>query len=416
MAPDRQARRVRRGHAPRRGRLPAARHQRQPRRFHGRGRAAVRYALGALKGVGEKAMEALVAERERGRAVRAASRISPARIDPRLLNRRQLESLAGAGAFDGIKPDRAGGVRGGRDDPRPCRQRARPADQRAGGLFGGGSAEARADPPAARRRHGRWPSAWRPSATRSASISRPTRSMRSATCSPRTMSGRFAELAEIRHRRRRARRRDHGGAGRGSVAGAPRREGRRYMMATPVRPLGPVRWRPCSTTSRARRSKPRPRRAAAGCSRSSSTGAPGDDAPRVTIKRFQPLDALAKKTRLQMIVRVPDAALAERVARELPGASAATASVRFIVPIADGGEAVIVVGRDYRARRRARRAHRAHHRRGQRRAQRPGAAEAGAGRLNPPGCSRRMSRQAIQKPSRLTRLVICAFCSSSSRP
>src|SRR6185369_11983038 len=30
-----------------------------------------------------------------------------ARIDPRLLNKRQIESLAGAGAFDAIVPDRA---------------------------------------------------------------------------------------------------------------------------------------------------------------------------------------------------------------------------------------------------------------------------------------------------------------------
>ena len=36
--PDRQAGVVRRGHSPRRGRVPAARHQRQPRPFHGRER------------------------------------------------------------------------------------------------------------------------------------------------------------------------------------------------------------------------------------------------------------------------------------------------------------------------------------------------------------------------------------------
>ena len=33
---------------------------------------------------------------------------------------------------------------------------------------------------------------------------------------------------------------------------------------------------------------------------------PGEDAPRVTVKRFQPLDALAKRARLQMTVRVAD--------------------------------------------------------------------------------------------------------------
>src|SRR3954447_5253693 len=67
---------------------------------------AVRYALGALKGVGEKAMDALVAERERGGPFSSLEDFA-ARIDPRLINRRQLESLAGAGAFDAIRPDRA---------------------------------------------------------------------------------------------------------------------------------------------------------------------------------------------------------------------------------------------------------------------------------------------------------------------
>ncbi|HEV2867355.1 MAG TPA: DNA polymerase III subunit alpha, partial [Allosphingosinicella sp.] len=62
---------------------------------------AVRYALGALKGVGEKAMEQLVEERElRGRFKDLDD--FAARIDPRLLNRRQIESLAGGGAFDEI--------------------------------------------------------------------------------------------------------------------------------------------------------------------------------------------------------------------------------------------------------------------------------------------------------------------------
>src|SRR5438309_2947520 len=68
--------------------------------------AKVRYALGALKGVGEKAMEALVEERERGGPFTSIEDFA-ARIDPRLLNRRQLESLAGGGAFDALNPNRA---------------------------------------------------------------------------------------------------------------------------------------------------------------------------------------------------------------------------------------------------------------------------------------------------------------------
>ncbi|MBO9581260.1 MAG: DNA polymerase III subunit alpha [Sphingobium sp.] len=69
-------------------------------------RHAVRYALGGLKGVGEKAMETLVEERVRGGPFRDLDDLAD-RIEPRLLNRRQLESLAAGGAFDSMELDRA---------------------------------------------------------------------------------------------------------------------------------------------------------------------------------------------------------------------------------------------------------------------------------------------------------------------
>ncbi|HUZ34264.1 MAG TPA: DNA polymerase III subunit alpha [Xanthobacteraceae bacterium] len=64
----------------------------------------IHYALAALRGVGRQAVEALVAARERpftGLADFAA------RINPRAVNKRVLESLAAAGAFDGIEGNRA---------------------------------------------------------------------------------------------------------------------------------------------------------------------------------------------------------------------------------------------------------------------------------------------------------------------
>ena len=66
----------------------------------------VRFALAALKGVGEKAMEAIVDERRNGRFASLAD--FARRVDPRQLNKRQLESLVGGGAFDGIEANRAG--------------------------------------------------------------------------------------------------------------------------------------------------------------------------------------------------------------------------------------------------------------------------------------------------------------------
>jgi DNA polymerase-3 subunit alpha len=74
---------------------------------------------------------------------------------------------------------------------------------------------------------------------------------------------------------------------------------------------------------------------------------PGDEVPRVAVKRFQPLDALARRTRLQMIVRLPGAELVPRLARELAGAHGGTGAMRLVVPLAGGGEAVLLLGRDY---------------------------------------------------------------------
>ncbi|MBY0521735.1 MAG: DNA polymerase III subunit alpha, partial [Sphingomonas sp.] len=68
---------------------------------------AVRYALAALKSVGAGAMERLVAERAENGPFASVDDLAM-RVDPRLLNKRQLETLAAAGAFDGIEPNRAG--------------------------------------------------------------------------------------------------------------------------------------------------------------------------------------------------------------------------------------------------------------------------------------------------------------------
>jgi DNA polymerase III subunit alpha len=66
---------------------------------------SVRYALAALKGVGEKAMEELCEERTAKGPFTDLNNFAD-RVDPRLLNRRQLESLAAGGAFDDIAPSR----------------------------------------------------------------------------------------------------------------------------------------------------------------------------------------------------------------------------------------------------------------------------------------------------------------------
>ena len=67
---------------------------------------AVRYALAGIRNVGEKAMDAIVAEREaNGKFADLADLFR--RVPYGSMNRRQLEGLAGAGAFDGLEPNRA---------------------------------------------------------------------------------------------------------------------------------------------------------------------------------------------------------------------------------------------------------------------------------------------------------------------
>ncbi|WP_191058365.1 DNA polymerase III subunit alpha [Geminicoccus harenae] len=66
---------------------------------------AVRYALAAIKGVGSAAMEALVEERERGGIYTSPFDLVH-RLGTRVINRRLLEALAKAGAFDQLLPNR----------------------------------------------------------------------------------------------------------------------------------------------------------------------------------------------------------------------------------------------------------------------------------------------------------------------
>ena len=69
--------------------------------------------------------------------------------------------------------------------------------------------------------------------------------------------------------------------------------------------------------------------------------------PRVTIKRFQPLSELGKRTRLQMTVHASDLSMIERAVAQLADARGGNGKVTFIVPIANGGGAAVVAGRDF---------------------------------------------------------------------
>ncbi|MFZ5792011.1 MAG: DNA polymerase III subunit alpha [Pseudomonadota bacterium] len=70
-----------------------------------KGALAIRYALAAIRNVGAGAIDAVVAEREANGPFKDLADFAR-RIDHRHLNKRQLESLAAAGAFDRLMPNR----------------------------------------------------------------------------------------------------------------------------------------------------------------------------------------------------------------------------------------------------------------------------------------------------------------------
>lgn len=67
---------------------------------------AIRYALGAIKGVGRAAVESVVAARATGGPFKDLADLAR-RIDTKLVNRRTIEALIAAGALDVLEKDRA---------------------------------------------------------------------------------------------------------------------------------------------------------------------------------------------------------------------------------------------------------------------------------------------------------------------
>jgi DNA polymerase-3 subunit alpha len=75
-------------------------------RFEPVSKTEIRYGLGAIKGSGEAAIGAIVSEREANGPYKGLFDLTR-RVDKRYLNRRVLEALVKAGAFDTLNPHRA---------------------------------------------------------------------------------------------------------------------------------------------------------------------------------------------------------------------------------------------------------------------------------------------------------------------
>ena len=108
--------------------------------------AGVRYALAAIKGVGAAATDALAAERAAAGPFRDLHDLM-ARVGTRIINKRLLESLARAGALDGLEPNRRRVVDGAETLLRYAAAAAEAAESDQVSLFGGSGAAQVPKPP-----------------------------------------------------------------------------------------------------------------------------------------------------------------------------------------------------------------------------------------------------------------------------
>src|SRR5450755_1218281 len=93
------------------------------------------YALAALKGVGPQAVELIVEERRKGLFTSLAD--FAARVNPRAINKRVIESLAAAGAFDTLDSNRARVFAGSEAILSACQRGHEAATMGQNDMFGG---------------------------------------------------------------------------------------------------------------------------------------------------------------------------------------------------------------------------------------------------------------------------------------
>jgi len=307
------------------------------------GRLAVRYALAALKSVGEGAMERLVEERANG-AFASLDDLAH-RVDPRLVNKRQLETLAAAGAFDALEPNRAGvfavaetmlAVAARTHDAKTSGQ---------GGLFGtdSGAGDAIRLPHSAR-----WSVAQRMEQEKEAFgfyfSAHPV--------------DRHAHLARMHGARSFTALGDLAVPDDGSRAGATMAvlveearwrtsaRGKRYLMATMSDPSGQF-VATCFDDAVANDLEEAARNGGCGLATVELDRRPGEDQPRVTVRRIQPFETLANTARFVIEVTIADPHALPPLAALLSDHRGARGEVRLKAPLVGEGEATLLLGRDF---------------------------------------------------------------------
>ncbi len=102
------------------------------------GKEAIRFALAAVKRVGEAAMKDLVKARDAAGPFVSLADMA-ARVDPKLLNKMQIENLARAGAFEALEKNRAKVMAGAETILRRAQASAEERESGQIGLFGADS-------------------------------------------------------------------------------------------------------------------------------------------------------------------------------------------------------------------------------------------------------------------------------------
>ena len=303
---------------------------------------AVRYALGALKGVGEKAMEQLVEERGANGPFRSLDDFA-ARIDPRLLNRRQIESLAGGGAFDGLA-ERSAAFAAAETILAAASSAADARTSGQGGLFGEGPANV---VPIRMPTSESWSLAQRMAQEKESFgfyfSAHPVDNFRHLVEAHGARS--FAQLATVPV--------PADGGRSGAVMAAlvedtrwrTSAKGRRYMMAT------------LSDSSGQFEATIFDDMVAEQVANAAKIGAcallaveldrrPGEETPRVTIKSLQSFESLSLRSRLQIQIEVETESAVASLAEAVAGARGGNGQLRLKARLA-GGEADLVLGRDF---------------------------------------------------------------------
>ena len=307
---------------------------------------AVRYALGGLKGVGEKAMEQLVEERNKGGAFKSLDDFAD-RIEPRLLNRRQLESLAAAGAFDGIHGDRAGVHAAAETILSVASSNAAARESGQGGLFGDVEtphADVRIPP------HQAWTVADRMAQEKEAFgfyfSAHPV--------------DRYKHLADARGAR-------SYGLICQSPMPAPNAEGRAMTIMAAM--VEDVRWRETKRGARYASAtfSDQSGQFQASCFDEDGCKAieelardgdcalliveldrlPGEETPRVTVRSVEPFRAIASASRMELTVDVESAEAVEALAALLAGAGGGRSEVFLRARLSDGQAARVFLGDGY---------------------------------------------------------------------